>query len=42
MLSTCGLCVVPLTINKGILNVEGPIEEVLLNKLDIKGAKDWA
>ncbi|XP_027927759.1 uncharacterized protein LOC114184642 [Vigna unguiculata] len=29
-------------INKGISNVEGPVEEVLLNKPEIKGAKDWA
>ena len=29
-------------INKGISNVEGPVEEVLLNKSEIKGAKDWA
>jgi len=29
-------------INKGISNAEGPVEEVLLNKPEIKGAKDWA
>jgi len=28
--------------NKGISNVEGLVEEVLLNKPKIKGAKDWA
>ena len=29
-------------INKGISNAIGPVEEVLLNKPEIKGAKDWA
>jgi len=29
-------------INKGISNAEGPVEEVLLSKPEIKGAKDWA
>jgi len=29
-------------INKGISNDEGSIEEVLFNKPEIKGAKDWA